>query len=376
MAMTRFDPREKFADRLWTREQVLHWFTEDTLPGRGSGPYHVNFGRDWFRITDAIAGAAMTHRFKPGPIIGGRDVQADDLQKLSRAMNAMPIEPGCESPFGRPENVNHKRQGYDHRQWSPEEIAMAKTAPPDPSASPIPGMWERRRKIQDSINAEKKAALQRLLAEPPRPLKFENSGMARYIDEGISEEMLRPDGPPVPMQSDEHVDLSQYLDIPTEQSEVLVVIEVNGNPHEFKMPYQPSGAELRAMRAAIMLDEAKADKLVWPFPPYQPKQAGEDWEIWSKRRNGFIRVGRDAPRKEGANPVHAPPDDLKYWPKCAQCDKPADFYEMEAQDMGALRYAYKIRVHHHGKVHVIEKIAGEIACLRGPLEAFTDGWDK
>lgn len=71
--------------------------------------------------------------------------------------------------------------------------------------------------------------------------------------------------------------------------------------------------------------------------------------------------------------MHAPPDDLKHWPKCAKCDKPADFYEMESQGMGAL---YKIRVHHHGKVHVIEKGAMEIACLRGPLEAFTDGWDK
>lgn len=464
MAMTRFDPREKFADRLWTREQVLTKVAP--LPDWLDGPCSLRLNGSWLMICDDVKKACWN---EPLPELG-------DYDGLIRAFNAMPIEPGCESPFGRSWNVNHKRQGYDDRQWPHDgdlwhgsvvrKHCFAKDAlTGEEVLADAVYVWEKRSpwclflydrftKEANHLHARRfgSGVHERLVAVHGQ---YELDGQPRYDDRQWTDQerrdaqwtanmiaAMRGEGvvpyepaaiPDIQLNiealkaPDEHVDLGQYLDMPTEPPEdswnrlqreyahkipacftrdvdlsifapaarhQLESILANGARvclEEFDFGNQlkvgwawiaGSDGDVRRMTAFlhpysdgwdVKREPEMADKLVWPFPPYEPKQAGEDWEIWSKRRNGFIRVGRDAPRKEGANPVHAPPDDLKYWPKCAKCDKPADFYEMESQDMGAL---YKIRVHHHGKVHVIEKGAMEIACLRGPLEAFTDGWDK
>lgn len=76
------------------------------------------------------------------------------------------------------------------------------------------------------------------------------------------------------------------------------------------------------------------------------------------------RVGRE---------VRNAADDLKYWPKCAQCGKPVDAYEMARDDQTLV---YEIRMHHHSKVHTIRKPQCELIWMAEPLEAFTPGWDK
>lgn len=64
---------------------------------------------------------------------------------------------------------------------------------------------------------------------------------------------------------------------------------------------------------------------------------------------------------------------LPFWPKCAQCGKPADGYDVGRDDEALM---LKISVHHHGKTHVIRKCEAEAMWMTAPLEAFTPGWNK
>lgn len=465
LPMRNDEPLERFADRRWTLDQMLVMLTPGTLPAEFKGPFRLEISGYYLIVSCDKAGSQHA---EPLPIY-----RREEANGLIRAFNAMPIEPGCEpeSPFGRPENVNHKRQGYDDRQWTPEEVAMADRFLL-PSKEAQDAVNKRRaemvshlrlqrmltgRQLNDALfltlkddriyTVQKKvggysiceigSALEEVHLTPGAHERIKNlpeakvdlQGMARkaigaelgqQLDDamaeifkecGVTPEMLEDKGPPrtgrailarqqalrgaravpakdswdrlqreyahkIPPCFTKDVDLSIFAPDAREWIKFLF-----DNGARVSIETFDYGKQLKVGWAWIASTDGEVRRMVEFLRPSpegwdrkrETPQKGEDWEIWSKRLNRFIRVGRDAPRKEGVNPVHAPPDDLKYWPKCAQCDAPADFYEMEALDMGA---QYKIRVHHHGKVHVIEKPAMALACMKEPLLAFEKGWDK
>lgn len=321
MAMTRFDPREKFADRLWTREQVATMV--EPLPEWLSGPCRLSLNGSWLIICDHVKTACWN---EPLPEFG-------DYDGLIRAFNAMPIEPGCESLFGRSENVNHKRQGYDDRQWTPEEIAALKSECAKPyEPNMIPRIWQTKQEAEDAKNKRTRAVLDRLagpwknLDEKPVPTGpghgevFINGTLdLRGVD-------VRP-GRIELKASDEHVDLSQYLDIPTEQPEDIwnrlqreyahkipacftrnvdlsifapaarhqlefmlangakVCLEEFDYGNQLKVRWAwiaGADGEVRSQMAFLhwypdgwdmKREPEKPEPMVWPFPPYEPKQA-------------------------------------------------------------------------------------------------------
>lgn len=406
MAMTRFDPREKFADRLWTREQVLTKVAP--LPEWLSGPCRLSLNGSWLMICDDVKKACWN---EPLPEFG-------DYNGLIRAFNAMPIEPGCEpeSPFGRPENVNHKRQGYDDRQWTPEEVAMAKTTPAEPGNSFIPRLWQAKQEAEDAKNRRVRAVLESLAAKPgpwknadekPAPTFSAAQGAVQINGKVLDMQgvVLKKSDPQVDLQGMARKAIGEELAQQCDDAMAEIFKECGVTPEMLEDKGPPrTGREILVRQQALRgdrmpdlevdleelrLELSRGDQVVdlsqyiEPFHPTwpPPKQKGEDWEIWSKRRNAFIRVGRDAPRTEVKMQKAADP--LTKVPHCAQCKKPILDYDAKwADDKLAV---VEVVARCHGKTHRKEvtgivsylPMSGEVSLvLDKPIEMFEQGWDK